>query len=123
MSNPIIHISGPDEENKLSLWFICPACSTRDDAPEDTGMTRITVPPWDWNGNLAAPTVEGSVLTVQGKYICHSFIRQGQIEFLSDSTHTLAGTTVDLPELPTWFFGQVEKPIVGDTEAEMKANG
>jgi len=32
--------------------------------------------------------------------ICHSFIRDGKIQFLGDCTHALAGQTVDLPELP-----------------------
>lgn len=31
--------------------------------------------------------------------ICHSFIRDGRIEFLSDCTHKLAGQTVDLPTI------------------------
>lgn len=31
---------------------------------------------------------------------CHSFVRDGQIQFLSDCTHTLAGQTVSLPEWP-----------------------
>jgi hypothetical protein len=31
---------------------------------------------------------------------CHSFVRAGRIEFLNDSTHALAGKTVDLPDLP-----------------------
>jgi hypothetical protein len=30
--------------------------------------------------------------------ICHSFVRDGRIEFLSDCTHRLAGQTVDLPD-------------------------
>jgi hypothetical protein len=30
---------------------------------------------------------------------CHSFIRNGQIQFLSDCHHELAGKTVDLPEV------------------------
>ncbi|WP_282257251.1 DUF6527 family protein [Stenotrophomonas sp. PS02301] len=29
-------------------------------------------------------------------HTCHSFVREGQIEFLSDYTHALAGTTVPL---------------------------
>jgi hypothetical protein len=31
---------------------------------------------------------------------CHSFVRNGHIEFLSDSTHGLAGQTVVIPPLP-----------------------
>lgn len=31
--------------------------------------------------------------------VCHSFVRDGKIQFLSDCTHALAGQTVELPEL------------------------
>lgn len=31
--------------------------------------------------------------------ICHSFVRDGKIQFLGDCTHELAGQTVDLPEI------------------------
>ena len=30
--------------------------------------------------------------------VCHSFVRDGRIEFLSDCTHELAGQTVELEE-------------------------
>lgn len=32
--------------------------------------------------------------------ICHSFVTAGQIMFLSDCTHELAGSTVTLPDFP-----------------------
>ncbi len=32
-------------------------------------------------------------------HVCHSFVRDGRVEFLSDCTHALAGQTVDLPEV------------------------
>lgn len=54
---------------------------------------------WGWNGSLELPTFEGSVLVTGGRGgICHSFVRDGRIEYLADSTHSLAGQTVDLPE-------------------------
>lgn len=31
---------------------------------------------------------------------CHSFVRNGCIQFLSDCTHALAGQTVQIPDLP-----------------------
>lgn len=34
---------------------------------------------------------------------CHSFLRSGRWEFLSDSAHRLAGQTVDMVPLPDWF--------------------
>jgi hypothetical protein len=30
--------------------------------------------------------------------VCHSFVTDGRIQFLSDCTHALAGQTVDLPD-------------------------
>lgn len=30
--------------------------------------------------------------------VCHSFVTDGKIQFLGDSTHELAGQTVDLPD-------------------------
>jgi hypothetical protein len=32
------------------------------------------------------------------KYRCHSFVKDGQIQFLGDCFHTLKGKTVDLPD-------------------------
>ncbi len=86
---------------------------------------------WTFNGDIEKPTLSPSVLVRSGHYvsgrqstscwcphnaeqrakgepesgfscqICHSFVRDGQIEFLSDCTHALAGQTVDLPEIAT----------------------
>jgi len=38
--------------------------------------------------------------------ICHSFVTDGQIQFLGDCTHKLAGRTVPLP---AWANGELEK--------------
>lgn len=84
-------------------------------------------PRWTFNGNEAAPTFDPSLLVRSGHFgradprpgncycdaeargidcfgqtcgICHSFVRAGMIEFLSDSTHDLAGQTVPLPDYP-----------------------
>ena len=32
--------------------------------------------------------------------LCHSHVREGRIQFLSDCTHALVGQTVDLPDIP-----------------------
>lgn len=32
--------------------------------------------------------------------VCHSFVTDGQIQFLGDCTHELAGQTVPIPEWP-----------------------
>lgn len=55
-----------------------------------------------WDGDYDAPTVSPSLLhsNPQGHHTCHSFIRQGKIEFLGDCWHDLKNQTVELPEYP-----------------------
>lgn len=83
---------------------------------------------WSFDGDLEAPTFHPSVLVTCGHYTpgfkpgskcwctfnaehpgeedpfvcfrCHTFIRGGIVEFLSDCTHALAGHTLPLPPLP-----------------------
>lgn len=81
------------------IRFVCPGCKDIHAIP--TKGYRG----WKWNGDLAQPTIEPSILSRHPKgdnftMICHSFVRGGHIEFLNDSTHELAGKTVELPELP-----------------------
>jgi len=52
---------------------------------------------WSWNGSVDKPTLKPSILTSFGTIgTCHSFVNEGKVQFLSDSTHSLAGQTVDL---------------------------
>lgn len=77
---------------------------------------RVDVPDrpcWTFNGDVDRPTFAPSILVTYAanpnateefkewrqKRICHSYVRNGRIEFLSDCTHSLAGITVDLPEV------------------------
>lgn len=56
---------------------------------------------WQWNGDVNAPTFSPSYLVGPGtKSQCHSFIKNGRIEFLNDCWHELKGQTVDLPNWP-----------------------
>ena len=63
---------------------------------------------WTFDGNMENPTFSPSLLirekfSTPGKadYVCHSFIRNGSIQYLNDCTHKLAGQTVELPDLDT----------------------
>lgn len=71
-------------------------------------------PHWGFNGDMEHPSFTPSVLSTwdewQGEgvppkqHVCHSFVgcngaQPGQIIFLGDSTHELAGRIVDLPSL------------------------
>ena len=83
---------------------------------------------WKFNGNADAPTFSPSILVRNGHFhpehkngdpcwctynaehpnepasfkcqCCHSFVTDGQIQFLGDCSHALAGKTVPLPEFP-----------------------
>lgn len=52
---------------------------------------------WTFDGNVEKPTFSPSI-NIVGQ--CHYFIRNGQIEYCSDSKHELAGKTVELSPLP-----------------------
>lgn len=100
------------DENKF-VWE-CPACECLHHIQTDKSEN----PCWDFNGDLDAPTVSPSVRVggtipitdeehkkiMSGEpfepksLVCHFFIRNGQIEFCSDSTHKLAGKTVEIPD-------------------------
>lgn len=81
---------------ETALRFSCPGC-------KDWHVIRTGPDGWTWDGSVDVPTFSPSVL-VQGPIggvadgRCHSFVTAGRIEFLSDSTHALAGQTVDLPD-------------------------
>jgi hypothetical protein len=61
---------------------------------------RTGTPCWTWNGSIDAPTVKPSVLSrggdAKGDHVCHSFINNGQVQFLADCSHEFAGQTLDL---------------------------
>jgi hypothetical protein len=81
------------------LSFRCPGCE------DDHTVTVSPHPhPWIWNGSLDRPTISPSIRVSRPWHptnkICHSFVREGRIEFLGDCMHALAGKTVDLPEWP-----------------------
>lgn len=95
------------------LFFWCPGC-------KESHMIRARQPGetrgWGFNGDYDRPTFDPSVLVkgvrrmseeeyqrcMAGEQItteptvCHSLIGDGQIKFLSDCTHALAGQTVPL---------------------------
>lgn len=63
---------------------------------------------WQFDGNLEKPTFAPSLLNesyvgpVKSGQKCHLFLRGGMLEFCGDSTHELAGKTVELPEHPLY---------------------
>lgn len=54
-----------------------------------------------FNGDYENPTIEPSLLlsNPQQHRTCHSFIKGGKIQYLTDCWHHLAGQTVELPDV------------------------
>lgn len=88
-------------EKGAMVWIWCPGCKEAH-ALEVENKTKAC---WDWNGSEERPTFSPSLLAaIRGpRGHCHSFIKEGKIQFLGDCTHELRSQTVDLPELPDWL--------------------
>lgn len=102
------------EKSKGMYLFWCPGCQCAHSVwTENEGHQH---PIWNWNKDLEKPTVSPSILVnyrhpkgysnenhapigYKGEYdndVCHSFVRDGKIQYLADCTHELAGKTVDM---------------------------
>lgn len=75
------------------IRFMCPGCKES----HIVYVGKAFEPAWGWNGNDEKPTFTPSIL-IRGEHRCHSFARDGQIQFLSDCHHSLARKTMDLPD-------------------------
>lgn len=108
------------ENNGITFW--CPGCNKSHQIRVGEGSG----PRWQWNNDVDKPTFTPSILVTNGHYsprwdgtscwctynkehpddatfncsCCHSFITDGNIQFLSDCSHALAGQTVPLPTYP-----------------------
>ncbi len=91
------------EGGRIAFW--CPGCKCAHQVRinPDVGSGPV----WMWNQCTDAVTLEPSVhVNPPGPYhrsnvvVCHSFVREGRIQFLTDSTHPLKGQTVPLPDFP-----------------------
>lgn len=110
--------------------FRCPGCKMIHEIP--TKSPQYNGAQWGFDGNVNAPTFSPSLFVRSGHYVpgqshqetcwctyakehpeekhvpkcvvCHSFIRGGNIQFLGDCSHELAGQTVALPELSEEFI-------------------
>lgn len=78
--------------------FHCPGCGNAH--PVHTITPSASGAKWSFNGDVDKPTISPSLLC-NGCYPelrCHSFIRDGRIQFLDDCYHHLKGKTVELPD-------------------------
>lgn len=70
--------------------ILCPGC----------GYWHLFDKRWSFNGDEQKPTFSPSMLVFPNlpEKRCHSFVRDGKIEFLDDCFHNLKGQTVELPD-------------------------
>ncbi len=126
------------EGNRLHFWR--PGCDEVHGIVHGTGG-------WSWNGDVHKPTFSPSILVRTGHYMqgetpgncycdfaqrhpeaaigckwkcsrCHSFVTDGQIQFLGDCTHKLAGRTVPLP---AWTDDDFSKEKTMTLKAQLEA--
>lgn len=102
-------------QNDPRLLFLCPGCDESHCFDEKI---------WQFNGDMEKPTISPSVLVrtvkmpdpiprnADGSYkigadgrvegskdsVCHSFVKDGKIQFLDDCSHDKAGQTLDLED-------------------------
>lgn len=100
------------------VGFWCPGCKEY----HEVNVDSQSQPYWSFNGNYEKPTFSPSVMVRSGHFadgasgdcwcnfenrftgkkttfkcgICHSFITDGKIQYLSDCTHELAGKTIEM---------------------------
>jgi len=82
-----------NKDGSIQYMFVCLGCDE---------WHGVKVPDWTFNGDMKNPTFSPSLLVTYGKddpRKCHSIIKNGEIRYLSDCTHKLAGTTVKIPEI------------------------
>lgn len=80
--------------SKTAYHWHCPACDEMHPLPDD----------WEFDGNLDSPTFKPSFRHdwsgSRRQKICHYIVTAGRVAYCSDSTHALAGQTIDMPDLP-----------------------
>ncbi len=104
--------------------FKCPGCGFVHTIPVGLKSGYAQEKLWDFNGDTDKPTFNPSILVTCGRYVegwvddgrertdaqkkydfrCHSWVRDGNIEFQEDCSHLLAGQTVELPEITPDFL-------------------
>lgn len=91
------------DNGERHVVFWCQPCDTRH-------HVRVLAPGgiedhtcWTFNGDMKRPTITPSIKAErfwgrkQEHRVCHSYVTEGAIAYLSDCTHELAGQTVRLP--------------------------
>ena len=89
----VTHIISDKDGTIVGYKIMCPACK----------WTHLFDKRWSFNGRFDKPTFKPSMLVNKdssNKAVpkCHSYVTDGEIQFLSDCTHDMKGKTVELEE-------------------------
>lgn len=88
-------------EGLPDLYFYCPGCKCDHGVwvnPHNNGGAK-----WEWKGGMDKPIFTPSLL-INSRYagtdkICHIFVTDGIIHYLSDCTHELAGQNIEMEDV------------------------
>ena len=80
-----------------AIYFFCPGCGQKHGVQVQQPGDRHHEG-FRWNGCRHGPSVS-PVMTFRGRHLCKGYLVNGQIQYLADSTHALAGQYVPLPHL------------------------
>jgi hypothetical protein len=105
---------GADGAATHAHW--CPACQEMHDYAVEQSFRNGAR--WAFNGNGDRPSFSPSMNISVGPFSdgsikrCHYFVTDGSIRYCGDSTHALAGQTVELPDVPDEVLRRVpERPL------------
>ena len=93
----------PQEATHISIFLPCGCQHLM--LPVQTSGTRAGTGNWTWNGDTEKPTIKPSVSTTGHDFKCHTWINDGAMQFLTDTTgrghEGLGGTVQPLREVET----------------------
>lgn len=107
-AKPYKQVDGAYEECSLEetthILLHLPGPISRRMMPVQTKGSRKGTGNWTWNGDVNKPTLKPSILNdfrPHDPLVDHCWINEGQVIYLSDSTHEFSGKTMDLLEAET----------------------
>lgn len=92
-----------ENDQVVAYLFDCPGCKGSH-APYVRPHKAPNGASWEFNGNLDNPTFTPSILSKVTRtdgsktMVCHLYVKDGKIQYLTDCTHSLAGQTIEMPD-------------------------
>jgi hypothetical protein len=88
-----------------SFMYFCPGCGNYHTVVIKPNVNQSGAS-WDWNKSFSQPTFTPSILEKieftggrKTPIICHHFVREGKIEYLTDCTHFKKGQNVEMVDI------------------------